>query len=142
MNAIAALSQAYEKSATGALTAKAASWRSENARLRSGVLPTDDDFAVKEKPPTRRPRKKKEGVANGNAENGAPADPHAANVDEAAPLPDQSPARKPRRRKILVVDTASANETPANPAREIAVASPENVLPAESQPALHEPAPV
>ncbi len=99
-----------------------------------GELLMDGAFAAPKKP--RKPRKKKDAVAEGSAENGAPL---AAHVEETAELPIKTPVRKPRRR---VVEASSANGAPAHAEQEITVTEPKIDLPAPTAAAAQEAATV
>ena len=116
LNAIVALHTVYEKSTTGEVIARADSFTSEAPSPGSSVLLADGGFQMKEKTPTRRPRKRKAATTpvpeanNGTIENGVMV-PGELLMDAAFTAPVKP--RKPRKKKAATIASSDTlNGTP------------------------------
>lgn len=112
LNAIVALHTVYEKSTTGEVIARADSFISEAPSPGSSVLLADGGFQMKEKTPTRRPRKRKAATtpipetASAAAENDVMASGELL-MDAAFTAPAKP--RKPRKKKEATEVSGNTN---------------------------------
>ncbi len=114
LNAIVALHTVYEKSTTGEVIARADSFISEAPSPGSSVLLADGGFQMKEKTPTRRPRKRKAATTpapeadNVTTENEVMV-PGELLMDAAFTAPAKP--RKPRKKKAATIASSDTNST-------------------------------